>query len=453
MSRRSELRDCEVGSTADRLLRFFRDFVRIESSSSLLLLTAAGLGLAWANSPWSELYFSFWQTKAVVGVGTLALEKPLLSWINEALMALFFFVIGLEIKRELLVGPLADTKRAALSVAAALGGIALPAATYIALNHGVAGARGWAIPTATDIAFALGILALFGDRVCLGLKVFLAALVIADDIGAVLIIALFFTTKISWLHLGVAAVVFACLLAANAARVRQPTVYALLGIGLWMCFLYSGVHATVAGILVAASIPACIRIDLNEFVSATTGYLSQFTGPRGRTEGPFLSKERSAALYGLERACKSVETPLQRLERQLHPWVAYAILPVFALANAGVAVSGELGSVLSSPVALGVALGLLVGKPLGIVAFSWLAVRVGIATIPPGVTWGQILGVGCLAGIGFTMSLFIGSLAFDKTPALIMAKMGIFSASILAGILGCGVLWLVTRASAPPADS
>ncbi len=437
------------GPPSERLVRFFRDFARIEALGGILLLVATVGSLAWANSPWSELYFSVWKMDAVIGIGALTLEKPMLAWINDALMALFFLVIGLEIKRELLVGPLADRRRAALPVAAALGGMFLPAAIYTALNLNTAGARGWGIPMATDIAFALGVLALLGDRIPLGLKVFLVALAIADDIGAVLVIAFFYTAKISWLYLGVGGMCFACLIAANAWAVRNLVVYGLLGIGLWICFLKSGVHATVAGILLAATIPARARIDVDEFVGTSTGLLSMFRWAGGHGEGSFLNSERQAALYGLERACESVETPLQRLERGLHPWVTFAILPLFALANAGVTLDEGFGSALSSSVALGVAAGLLIGKPLGIVAFSWLAVRSGLAAMPAGVTWRQVWGVGCLAGIGFTMSLFIGSVALGQTAMLTMAKMGILMASVVAGVLGWALLRFATQPPTP----
>jgi NhaA family Na+:H+ antiporter len=430
-------------------MRFFRDFARIEASGSILLMVATVASLAWANSRWSELYFSVWESKAVIGVGAISLEKPLLAWINDALMALFFLVIGLEIKRELLVGPLADRRRAALPIAAAFGGMLLPAAAYAALNVGTPSARGWGIPMATDIAFALGILAVLRDRIPLGLKVFLAALAIADDLGAVLIIALFYTAKIGWLYLGIGGAFFGCLIAANAVGVRQSVVYGLLGFGLWVCFLKSGVHATVAGILLAATIPARARIDVDEFLHAGTGLLSQFRWAGGHGEGPFFSRERQAAVYALERACESVETPLQRLERRLHPWVTFAVLPLFALANAGVKLGGDIGSALSSPEALGVACGLLLGKPIGIVALSWLAVRIGLAALPAGVTWAHIWGAGFLAGIGFTMSLFIASLAFGQSPTLTMAKTGILVGSLASGVVG----WALLRFAASPPTS
>lgn len=430
---------------AERVLRPFREFARVEASGSILLLLCAVAALTWANSPWARAYFGLWQTQVAIGLGNLVLAKPLLSWINDGLMALFFFVVGLEIKRELLVGALASPRRATLPLAAAVGGMLVPAGLYTALNAGTAGAPGWGIPMATDIAFALGILALLGNRVPVALKVFLAALAIADDIGAVLVIALFYTAEISWLSLGIGASFLIALVGANWAGARHPLLYTLLGVGLWLAFLKSGVHATVAGVLVAMTIPARARINTAEFLAMSRATLDDFEHAGERGEGVLTNRERSAALLKLETACQHVEAPLQRLERAVHPWVTFAILPLFALANAGVALGSHFLSAMTHPVGWGVVAGLVAGKPLGITLFAWLAVRGGLAAMLTGVTWRQIFGVSWLGGIGFTMSLFIADLAFGNTPLLPVAKVGILTASLIAGVVG----WLLLRGTSP----
>jgi len=360
--------------------------------------------LIWANSPFAGSYFHFWHTDLTFGhIGGL-LAKPLHFWINDGLMALFFLLVGLEIKREILVGELASFQRAVLPIAAALGGMIVPAAFYLLFNHGGPGAAGWGIPMATDIAFALGVLALLGSRVPTSLKVFLAALAIADDIGAVLVIAFFYTERISWISLGVGGVFFVALLAANRAGVRHLLIYAILGLGLWVAFLQSGIHATVAGVLLAITIP---------------------------------TRHRTASRAVLT----SNESPMLRLEHALIPWNRYLIMPVFALANAGVTLGGGAAArSVIAPVSLGVICGLVIGKPIGIVLFSWLAIRTRLAGMLDGIGWCQIVGVGMLGGIGFTMSLFIANLAFGEAPALETAKVGILLASVVSGIAGAIVL-------------
>jgi len=359
--------------------------------------------LIWANSPFAGSYFHFWHMDLTFcRIGGL-LAEPLHFWINDGLMALFFLLVGLEIKREILVGELGSFQRAVLPIAAALGGMIVPASFYLLFNHGGPGAAGWGIPMATDIAFALGVLALLGSRVPTSLRVFLAALAIADDIGAVLVIAFFYTERISWISLGVGGVFFVALLAANRAGVRHLLIYAILGLGLWVAFLQSGIHATVAGVLLAITIPA---------------------------------RQRTASGAVLT----SNESPMLRLEHALIPWNGYLIMPVFALANAGVALGGGAARSVVAPVSLGVIFGLVIGKPIGIVLFSWLATRTRLAGMLDGIGWRQIVGVGMLGGIGFTMSLFIANLAFGAGPALETAKMGILVASVVSGIAGVIVL-------------
>ncbi|MFQ6117251.1 MAG: Na+/H+ antiporter NhaA [Candidatus Bipolaricaulia bacterium] len=431
----------------ERILRPFQEFAKVEASGSILLLLGTVVALAWANSPWARAYFSLWQTKLAIGLGGFVLAKPLLSWINDGLMAVFFFIVGLEIKREVLVGALASRRRAALPLAAALGGMLVPAGLYLALNAGGAGASGWGIPMATDIAFALGVLTLLGNRIPSALKVFLTALAITDDIGAVLVIALFYTAGISWTGLAIGAGFLIALVAANRAGARHPLVYGLLGIGLWLALLKSGIHATAAGVLVAMTIPARARIDTEEFLARSRAILGRFERAGRRGEEVFTIRERQAAVQALESTCEHAEAPLQRLERALHPWVTFAILPLFALANAGVALGGHSSSALAHSVSLGVIVGLVVGKPLGITLFAWLAVRSGLAAMPTGVTWRGICGVGWLGGIGFTMSLFIAGLAFGDIPLLSVAKVGILAASLIAGVVG----WMFLRGTGPAA--
>jgi NhaA family Na+:H+ antiporter len=421
------------------LLRPFQDFLRLESASGLLLLAAALAALVWASSPLGASYFRLWQTPVAVTVGEFAIAKPLLLWINDGLMAVFFFVVGLEIKREVLVGELAAPKKAALSVAAALGGMVAPALLFTLFNAGGVGAAGWGVPMATDIAFALGVLALLGRRVPLALKVFVTAVAIVDDLGAVLVIALFYTEKIAFASLGLAALLLGACALLNLAGVRRAWPYALLGVALWVAFLKSGVHATIAGVLLAFTIPAARLIDAPEFLRRAQAYLAKFAeGMRpGRAR---LSADQRDALHSLETAAEELETPLARLEHALHPLVAFFIMPVFALANAGVALRGGLGETLTSPVTLGVVAGLLAGKQLGVLAFAWLSVRLGLAVLPGGTSWRQLWGVSLLCGIGFTMSLFIAGLAFTDPALLDAAKVGILAGSLLSGIAGAVVL-------------
>ncbi|GIV57359.1 MAG: Na(+)/H(+) antiporter NhaA [Rhodothermaceae bacterium] len=420
---------------ANRLFRPFQRFFEQEAAGGILLLVCAVIALLWANSPFSESYFGLWETLVTVGVGGFVISKPLLLWINDGLMAIFFFVVGLEIKREVLVGELSSPKAAALAVAAAFGGMVVPAALYTLLNAGTEGASGWGIPMATDIAFALGVLALLGSRAPLALKVFLTALAIVDDLGAVLVIALFYTAEISWGALGAGAGVLVALVAANRLRIQRPAVYVVLGIALWVAFLKSGIHATVAGVLLALTIPARRRLDTHEFLARGNELLRVFARDvrPGKTEP---STDQRDALHALEVTCRHAETPLIRMEHALHGWVAFLIIPLFALANAGVALGGDLGAAFGNRVTLGIVLGLFVGKQIGVTGFAWLAVRLGWAALPAGVTWRQIYGVSYLCGIGFTMSLFIANLAFAEAALLDSAKVGILTASLVAGLGG-----------------
>ncbi len=440
----NERRPFDTATPVERLVRPFQEFAKLESSGGILLIACTVAALIWANSPWASGYFHLWHTNLTFGFAGKLLSEPLHFWINDGLMALFFLLVGLEIKRETLVGELASLRKAALPIAAALGGMIVPAGFYALFNHGGPGASGWGVPMATDIAFALGVLALLGDRVPVSLKVFLAALAIADDIGAVLVIACFYTAQISWISLGVGGLFFLALIAANRAGARHPLIYAVLGVGLWLAFLQSGIHATVAGVLLAMTIPARERIDSRAFLARSEKILAEFRRAEEGGETIEGGARKSAALGLLARDCVRAESPMLRFEHALTPWNKHVIMPVFALANAGVVLGADGARVLADPISLGVICGLVFGKPIGIVLFSWLATQSKVATMLDGVSWRQILGVGMLGGIGFTMSLFVANLAFGDTVALELAKVGILAASVVAGV--AGAVLLLTRA-------
>jgi NhaA family Na+:H+ antiporter len=430
----------------ERIVRPFQDFAGKASSGGILLIIATALALVWANSPLSESYEALWRTKLTIGLGEFSLSKDLTHWINDGLMSVFFLVVGLEIKREVLVGELSSARNAALPIAAAVGGAVVPALIYVAFNAGTEGAAGWGIPMATDIAFALGVLALLGERVPLALKVFLTALAIVDDILAVLVIAFFYTSEISWSALGVGAAFLGALVVANLIGVGRTLVYALLGIGLWLCFLLSGVHATIAGILLALTVPASSFINPGAFLERGRYVLDRFEKAGESGENVLTNDERQAALHALNHATYKLEPPLHELEHTLHPWVVFAIMPIFALANAGVPLGGGFAEALTDPVSLGIVAGLVLGKQLGVTLFAWLAVRTGLSELPQGVGWRHIYGAGWLAGIGFTMSLFITDLAFSENALVDSAKLGILAASVIAGVVG----WAILRGSSSP---
>ncbi|MBA3235587.1 MAG: Na+/H+ antiporter NhaA [Chloroflexi bacterium] len=421
----------------DRLLAPFRDFTAREASGGLLLMAAAVIALIWANSPFADSYTALWDTTLSIGIGDVGLSKALHLWINDGLMAIFFLVIGLEIKREVLVGELASPRRAILPIAAAIGGAVLPAALFLGIAGGdPVATRGWGVPMATDIAFALGVLALLGSRVPIGLKIFLTALAIVDDLLAIVVIAVFYSSDVSVTALGAAAAIMVALVIANRLGVRRPLVYAILGLALWVAVLQSGIHATIAGILLAMAIPARVRIDPVDFLARARGLIDDVAG-RG---GDNADGAHHAALWELEDLTEHAQAPMLRLEHALHPWVAFLIVPLFALANAGVSIGRDVGSTLSQPVVVGVFMGLVVGKQVGITLGAWLVVRAGFASLPKGVSWLHIYGAAWLGGIGFTMSLFVADLAYGESPTLALAKVGILAASVVAGVGGYVIL-------------
>ncbi len=429
----------------DFILSPFQEFIQQEASSGILLIIATVIALIWANSPWAESYNALWHTNLTFSFGNFGVSKDLLHWINDGLMAVFFFVVGLEIKREVLVGELASPRQAILPIVAAVGGMVVPAALYLLFNLGGSAQSGWGIPMATDIAFALGVLSLLGKRVPLSLKIFLTAVAIVDDLGAVLVIALFYTSEIVWVSLLIGAVFLGALIVANRLGVRSPLLYGLLGVGLWVAFLKSGVHATIAGVLLAMTIPVRTRTNTEEFLINASFFLEEFRKHGKPGESALTNKAQRSAIMAIEIAAEHAQTPLQRLEHILHPWVSYFIMPVFALANAGVVLKGDLFSTLVQPVTLGIMTGLIFGKQIGVFIASYIAVKFKWADLPSGMTWKRLYGLSWLAGIGFTMSLFITSLAFTETKILVMAKAGILFASLISGTVGAFILSRVKK--------
>ncbi len=431
----------------------FEWFVRSEVSGSVLLLACTVTALVLANSPWASGYSNLLHAKIGLAWPDGGFKLSLHHWVNDGLMVVFFFVVGLEIKRELVVGRLASAREAVLPVAAAIGGMVVPAALYVLVNAGGEGMRGWGIPMATDIAFALGMLAIFGARVPVGLKVFLTALAIADDLGAVLVIALFYTSTIRVSALLAAVGCLLLLMAAIRLRVRRLGVLLPLIGGVWLGVFASGVHATVAGILVAMVIPVRARIEPARFLAAARERLAHLESVRFTRESMIDDHEQLDAIESLHECTADMLPTGLRLEHALHPVQAFFILPVFALANAGVAMDRQILEVASNPVSLGIILGLALGKPLGITLASWVAVRFAGGVLPDGVGWLQILGAACLAGIGFTMSLFISGLAFLEDAFVADAKLGILLGSAAAAVMGLVVLARALPAGLPRASS
>lgn len=427
------------------LVRPLQDFLSTEAAGGILLLAATMAALLWSNLPGGESYGDFWGSHIALDLNLLTLDLTLTKWINDGLMTVFFFVVGLEIKREFVRGELADRRRAALPIAAALGGMIAPALIYLVVNAGGAGERGWGIPMATDIAFAVGVLALLGRRVPLSLKVFLLAVAIVDDIGAIVVIAVFYTEAldVAWL----AASAGLCALVVLFARwgVRDVIVYVVIGGFVWLAVHEAGVHATIAGVVLGMLTPAVAHFDTDELVRRGSSLMTTFAETAARPAAVSHGMP-VAALRDLEELSRESQPVLDRLEHALHPWTSFAVIPLFALANAGIGLSGDLvRDSVTSPVSLGVVLGLIVGKPLGIMLASAIAVRFGLAGLPDDVGWPQVLGASMLAGIGFTVSIFITSLAFTDAGLVDEAKAGILAASAVMGTLGFVVLRVWSR--------
>ena len=447
----------------------FQRFTLIEGISGILLVLATLTALIWANSPWSDSYFNILNIHFTVGLGDFTtIDESLVLWINDALMAVFFFVVGLELKREVVIGELSSFKKAVLPALAAVGGMIVPVLIFWTFNKdNPAALEGWAIPMATDIAFAIGVLALVGKRAPLSLAVFLTALAIVDDIGAILVIAIFYTAKINLVALAIGLALVAFLFLYAKLGGRWLIVYGGIGLFVWLAIFMSGLHATLAGVLVALTIPVRNKVDTKSFSTWMRQLLDWFDSESpGDEKGDKKCVPTSAqrtALFEMNRAIEYADSPLHRLEHMLHPWVAFLIMPVFALANAGITINTELLGALLTPLALGIILGLVVGKPVGILLSTWLGVKLKLGTLPKNVGWRHILGAGVLAGMGFTMSIFITTLAFsaggghaellgfklaspvDLTFASAeeitnLAKLAILVASTLAGVIGYIIL-------------
>jgi Na+:H+ antiporter, NhaA family len=417
-------------------------FIYNETISGALLLVCAIVALVWANSPLSQSYFALRDTPVAIQIGTYAIALDMQHLINDGLMAIFFFVVALEIKRELIYGDLSEARKAALPVAAALGGMILPAGIYLVFNVGGKGVAGWGIPMATDIAFAVAILALLGQRVPSHLRMFLLTFAIADDVGSILVIAINYTAHFSAVALGVAIAVLGLMLAMRRVGFRSTLAYVIPAIIFWAAMLKSGVHATIAGVILGAITPAKSLGQKSTFSMAVKDMLPNVRDSLDKEES-----EWSEVLLGrIEELARQTESPLERLERMVHPWASYLVLPVFALLNAGVALSGEfMRQAFNSPVTLGVTLGLIVGKAAGVTGFAWLAVRLGLAVLPGGVAWRHIVGAGLIGGVGFTVALFITGLAFTDKALIEEAKVGVLCASLIAALGGYLFLRLVSR--------
>ncbi|TDB39960.1 MAG: Na+/H+ antiporter NhaA [Actinobacteria bacterium] len=429
------------------------EFLHLEVSGSVVLLIATIAALVLANSIWHEAFTEFWHTEIGITFGHFEFQQSALHWIDDGLMALFFFVVGLEIKREILVGELSTLRKATLPIVAAIGGMLGPAVIYALINRGGAGAGGWGIPMATDIAFALGVLALLGSRIPTSLKVFLSALAIADDVGAILVIAVFYTSQIFWGWLLVGLALLLVLVLLNVMRVESPLPYAVVGGVVWFCFLNSGIHATIAGVLVALTIPASSRMQPMVFVEWARRKIDEIAAMDVPGDHVLQTPDQQHCAQEIQAQARWIQAPLQRMEHSLLPLSTFVILPLFALANAGVVLVGlDIPGLILEPVSLGVFFGLVLGKQLGITGAAWLAIRLKLAELPKGVTWRHIYGVGWLGGIGFTMSLFISGLAFRSGILQSEAKLAILVTSVVAGLGGYMILRGAPRVDASLLD-
>ena len=424
----------------------FEQFVRTSVSGIGLLLLGTAAALVLANSPWSAAYEAFWNAKLTVGTAAFGVTVSLRHWVNDGLMALFFFMVGLEIKREVLVGEMRAPRQAALAIAAAVGGVTVPALLFLALNPAQPAAQGWGVPIGTDTAFALGIVTLFGSRVRPILLVFLTAFSIVDDILAVAAIAIFYTPSISLTAVGAALALLVVLVVVNRAGFHRWPIYAILGLAVWLAVFTSGMHATAAGVLVSLVVPARSWINPSEFLARSRKLVDDFEAACYIAPSILTNEPQQQATFQLGRLVEDVETPMTFFQHRLNPWVAYGLLPVFAFANAGLPLDAGIVEAMRSHVTWGVIAGLTLGKPIGIVLFAWLAVQLGIATLPPAIAWRHIVGVACLGGVGFTISLFITDLAFGAGTLADHARVGIFIGSLISGL----VAYLILRNTLPP---
>lgn len=426
-------------SIIDTIVDPFQRFVRIEVFGSILLFLVTAVALLWANSQWGNYYFELWENELSIKIKDFILAKSFLHWINDGLMAIFFFVIGLEIKREILIGELSTLKKGALPIIAALGGMILPALIYLFINKDTITESGWGIPMATDIAFSLGVLGLLGKRVPVGMKVFLLAFAIIDNLGAVTVITLFYSPEINLNSLIIGLGLFFILVLFNQLKVRNYHLYMITGFVIWYMFAKSGIHPTIAGVLIAFTIPIRRKIRIPVFKRRMSKNLEQFGGKESANK-IILNKDQLAAIDNMEDEIESVQSPLQFIEYNLHGFVAYIIMPVFALANAGVILYSSGVQDIFNSLSFNIVLSLILGKTTGIFLFSLIGIKIGIATLPEDTGWIHLIGLGLLGGMGFTMSLFISNLAFGDPGLINYAKIGIIAASLISGVLGYLVL-------------
>ncbi len=425
----------------NRISTPFEHFLHAQTTTGLVLMFMTIVALILANTPMTEVYAHFFHTKIDLQVGSWELSHTIHHWINDGLMAIFFFMVGLEIKREILVGELSNIKVAILPILTAIGGMVLPALIYTSINYGTEGAAGWGIPMATDIAFAISVLVLLGNRVSPALVTFLVALAIVDDLGAVLVIAIFYTEQIQFLPLILAGVSFIIMVIFNRIGIHMILPYFVMGLFMWFFMLESGVHATIAGVIAAMAIPSKPRATPVDFTMHAKNLLDEYDNYPVATDNMMHEKQK-ALLLNIKDKIDSVGSPAAKLEHDLHLPVALIVIPLFALANAGISINfSSIGETIVSPVSLGIIAGLIIGKVLGIAGVAWVAVKLGIAKLPENSTMSQIFGVAFLGGIGFTMSIFVADLAFLGNDAMIFqAKVGILAASLFAGIFG--YVWL-----------
>ncbi len=431
--------------TKAKIFVVIENFLAKEAYSGLALFGAAIIALIWANSPWSASYFNLWHTPVGIEIGEHIIDMDLGHIVNDGLMALFFLLIGLEIKREIMVGELSSLRKAAFPIVAALGGMLVPVIFYLSVNLGSNGEiSGFGIPMATDIAFVLGFLIILGKRVPLALKIFITSLAVVDDLGAVLLIAIFYTSSLDLAALGFAAIVLATLFLLNRLGVKKLMPYLLLGLFLWIFVEASGIHATIAGVLLALTIPVRSRINAQQFLDICRCQLSDIKGEELERKNILLTPEQQDSLEDIEDAYGAVQNPLVRLEHQLHPFSAFVVMPLFALANAGIQISG-INLSLIEPVGLGITLGLVMGKPLGIIGATYICHRLGLVHKPDSLSWKHIIGAGILGGVGFTMSIFITQLAFEDAGMIALSKLFIVICSVVMGIVGVLYLWRASR--------
>lgn len=439
----------EASRPSERIFFTAAQFIRSESFGGILLFSMAVLAMIIANSALAHYYFELWHMEFGLAIGSYSLTMSLHHWINDGLMALFFLLVGLEIKRELLVGELSSPRKAAFPMVAALGGMVVPASIFLAFTAGTPYTSGFGVPMATDIAFALGVLMLLGKRVPLPLKIFLTSLAVADDLGAIIVIALFYTADLNLGALLLAVAVIAGLLGMNRMGVKSMGWYLLLGLVLWFAVHESGIHATIAGVALAMTIPVHSKITSQEFLKHLDRHLEHFSEEEKQRKNVFLTQRQQHIIEEIGSSYTSVQNPLTKLEHALHPLSSFLIMPLFAFANAGVALGGVEQSVWH-PVAFGVVLGLLVGKPVGIMGFLWLSEKLNILRKPDNMSWTHIFGAALLGGIGFTMSMFIANLGFTQAYIMDLAKLSIIVGSLIAGTIGAFFVYMATK---PPVES